>query len=55
MTSCKNGAEWPLSRIADPDKGLRWLHGDYCDIANYFNYQLYDDICSPAPARGGLQ
>lgn len=53
MMRCKNGAEWPLSRIADPDKGIRWLHGDYRDVAYYFVFPLYDDICSPA--RGGLQ
>lgn len=53
MMEFKNGNEWPLIRIAHPEKGRRWLHGDFRDVANIYNYKLFDDICSPA--RGGLQ
>lgn len=38
----------------DPNLGLKqdhWLHGDFRDVAYFYNYPLYDDIV----AKGNLK
>jgi len=53
MMGFKNGTEWPAERQQDLDLRDRWLHGDFRGVAYFFNFKLYDDICSPN--RGGFQ
>jgi hypothetical protein len=42
--------QWPASRPLDANGDGRWLHGDFRDVAYFFNYPLYEDMV----ARGGF-
>ena len=33
------------------ENGRKWLHGDFRDVAYFYNFMLYDDIVS----KGGLK
>ena len=44
MEEFKNG--WPL---AERNNNPNWLHSDFRDVAYFYNWKLYDDIC------GGLK
>lgn len=48
LMSLKNNQQWTAERDTD-----KWRHGDFKDVSYFFNFKLYDEMCSPS--RGGLQ
>jgi len=46
MTKKRGDNVWPAVR-----DDTHWLHGDFRDVAYFYNYPLYDDIV----AKGGLK
>jgi hypothetical protein len=51
LMTLKRDNGWPAVRLQDAFKQDRWLHGDFRDVAYFYNYKLYDDIVS----KGGLK
>jgi hypothetical protein len=50
MTMQRGDGLWPNIRLTSKTKH-RWLHGDFRDVAYFYNYKLYDDLV----AKGNLK
>lgn len=51
MSLKRDDFAWPWTRLTTPSIFDHWLHGDFRDVAYFYNYKLYGDVV----VKGALQ